>query len=130
MTARPRSLLHGLHPRTEHLVITVLTRGALALFILTVFAGLVVAPLTTSLIGAPIAAVLLVGLLVSAYRSLTDAWPTTGTLRVTAAIGWGLPLHFAGADALGTVGEAVTAVLILAGAVLALHVLTRDDTLE
>jgi hypothetical protein len=124
---RTGSPLGRLPPHLEHVVATVLRRLALTLFVATVFAGMVAAPLVTTLVGGPVGAVLLVCLMLSVYRSLTERWPSSRAVRATAATGWGLPLYFAGAEALGVVGDAITSILILVSAVLVVHHLWQDE---
>lgn len=90
-------------------------RVAVTIFTPVVFLGLLASPLITTLVGAPVAAVLAVSAGLTAYRLFAERWPTARVVHLCAAIGFGLPLYVEGAEALGKLGGALTITLVAIG---------------
>jgi hypothetical protein len=100
-------------------VIRIATRlarhAAATIFVPVVFLGLVASPLSTTLVGGPVAATLAVTCGLTAYRLFAERWPQVHFLRTCGSIGFGLPLYLEGADVLGTLGGALTLALVAIG---------------
>jgi uncharacterized membrane protein len=96
----------------------VLRGCAATLYIGTIYVGMIASPLRTTLVEAPVTAVLLIGGFIGVYRSFAEEWPSPRQLRAAGAAGWGLPLYFHGARALEPVGAVVTVLLLVSCALL------------
>jgi len=119
-----------LPPPVPDQVLVGLRRAGAGVYIACAFVGIVVSPLRTTLVEAPVAAGLLLCVFLSAYRSLTDVWPGRQDIRRTALLGLGMPLYFAGARALGAVGAAMTLALMVVVILLTLRWLAEGEARE
>ena len=126
----PWPLAERLPPSAHDPVSVVLRRTGAGVYISGALVGMVVSPLRTTLVEAPVAAGLLLCVFLSAYRSLTDVWPGRQEIRRTALLGLGMPLYFAGARALGTVGAAMTLTLMVVVILLTLRWLAEGEARE
>lgn len=95
---------------------------ALWLYVVTAFLGLLVSPLRTSLLEAPVVAVVLLSGYVTAYRTFLERWPSKPDVSRAGWLAYAVPLYFAGADVLGWAGTVMTLTLALLAAV---HLWTR-----
>jgi hypothetical protein len=116
--AFPEQLPEPLPPDETAAVFRVLRGCAATLYIGTIYVGMIASPLRTTLVEAPLTAVLLTSGSIGVYRAFTEQWPSPRVLRAVGAAGWSLPLYFHGARALEPVGAAVTVLLLLACALL------------
>lgn len=87
------------------------------LYVATAFLGLLVSPLRTALLEAPVVVVVLLSGYVTAYRTFLETWPSRPAVHRTGWLAYAVPLYFGGAEVLGGVGAVMTLALVLVAAV-------------